>query len=163
MPNNPILTESSRDVVAMGSAVITVVSWVIAIWQIRKTKSAAIAAEQAAERAAENFRLDYRRYVLANAVRSLTELKLSVESRRWERALVRLQDLAEQVSQFAEGDEPWHSLSQELREWENDLLKLDADRESRVWKKWEKFLLRLHGPIDQAYGPFNAQNREVRG
>jgi hypothetical protein len=118
MLHRPLLSETWRDLVSLGSTAITLIGFALTIWQLRKTRGAAIAARDASTRAIEESRGHFRRYALANAVRCLAESKVYFEAESWRLVGLRLNDFADQVAQLASSDASWQPLLHELRVWE---------------------------------------------
>jgi len=152
MSPKPLLSEAWRDIIALGSLVVTVIGFILAYWQIRKTKTAAYAAREAANRSYEETRSQYHRYVLSNASRLLTETRAYAASEHWDKTVLRLRDLAEQISQLAATDDDWPSLMEELRKWEARLSASDSPKVSK--KTWADLMTRLQAKIDSRQGPF---------
>jgi hypothetical protein len=152
MNGKPLLSEAWRDIMAVGSLVVTVVGFVLAIWQIRKTKSAALAARDAARHAYGENRDDFQRYVLACGMRFWTEAKIHVEAERWDLATIRLRDLADQVSQLADSDPAWRDILAELRRLDTTIGANPMPKFSG--KKWSMLMERLQTKIDAHYGPY---------
>jgi hypothetical protein len=152
----PLLSESWRDIISLGSLVVTVVGFVLAFWQIRKTKSAADAARDAAIRAYDENRGLYRRFVLSCATRFLVEARFYADSEHWDRASLRLRDVGDQVSQLLDADPDWQDLLAELR-------RLDAalganPKPKFTGKRWVTLIERLQAKIDSHHGPFKDLN-----
>jgi hypothetical protein len=68
---------------------LTAAGLVYAILQIRKTKTAAEAAEEAAKRALTESRRNLQRYAAGNAHRFVNEAKTHVDRQEWEKAAIR--------------------------------------------------------------------------
>jgi hypothetical protein len=92
-----VLTEFWRDLLSLVSLGLTVVGFILtalglwyAILQIRKTKSAVEAAEEAANRALAESERNFQRYAAANAHRFINEAKMHVDGKAWEKAAMRL-------------------------------------------------------------------------
>jgi hypothetical protein len=168
MLGRPLLSESWRDIIAIASAVVTVVGFVLtvislvyAIRQIWKTQSAANAAKEAALRALAESQRNYQRYALANALRLLAEAKIYVDGETWDKAMLRLSDLAEQASQLADSDRDWKTFAKELRIWEETSKNISRKGSRFDSKKWGLFLLRLQDKIDSSHGPFKDIDQET--
>jgi hypothetical protein len=160
--SDPLLSETWRDVVSLVSLVLSVLglaATVLGLWyaidQIRKTKSAAVAAKEAADQALAESRESYNRYAAANAHRLIREAKIHVQSGvagltqsqstgdalthdqrvAWVLAAARLSDLADQVAQLANDDPDWRNFADELREWEGTCQRFDRGEIKRFDKK----------------------------
>jgi len=160
VPIGPLLSEFWRDVLAVASAIITVLSLLYAILQIRKTKSAAIAAKEAVEKVHEESQRNFQRYALTNALRFMTEAKVHAESRAWDKAALRLGDLADQAAQLAYFDEEWKQLAVELRRWEDTMKRVGSQKANLAPMKWSAFLLRVQLKVDESHGPFRGLGPE---
>lgn len=147
-----LLRDAWRDIIAVGSLVITVVGFGLSLYQLRKTKSAALAARDAANRAIEESRGSFRRHVLACAVRFLAETRLHANAGNWEKTASRLGDLADQLSQLSDADQNWHGLLIELREWEVKIVSRPMTEPMK--RKWSMLMQRLQQKVDSQHGPF---------
>jgi hypothetical protein len=144
------MSEGWRDAVSITSLVATIVGLWYAIVQIRRTKSAANAAREAADKALAESRRSYHRYTLANAQRFIKEAKIHVENKTWALAAFRLNDLADQAAQLVGEDPEWRLFANELREWE-----ATCQGQARGLKKtftvlkWSEFTRRLQSLSDK--------------
>jgi hypothetical protein len=151
--DQPLLSEFWRDIISLVGFILTVVGLVYAILQIRKTKSAAVAAAVAAKKALIESEQAFQRFAAAIAHRYVNEAKNHVSAKAWMLACLRLGDLADQVGQLAARDNEWRELTDQIREWEritsrhaqNDLTKFAA-------RKWTDFLVQLQRKIDRSFG-----------
>lgn len=89
-----ILDESWRDVLSLAAFAVTVIGFAVTIWQLVKTRSAARAAEDAANKVAAQSRFEYARLICSRAARLLQESKLHIGAEDWKKAEIRLGDLA---------------------------------------------------------------------
>jgi hypothetical protein len=150
-----LLTDFWRDVVSLVGFLMTAAGLVYAILQIRKTKSAAEAAGEAARRALLESRLSFQRYAAGNAHRFANEAKMHVDRQEWDKAATRLNDLADQVAQLAHLNEEWRQLTDNLRNWAATCTRHAAGVKTRFAKnKWVEFAVVLQGKLDHYYGPF---------
>jgi len=150
-----ILTDLWRDVVSILGFIVTTAGLVYAILQIRKTKSAAEAAEAAARSALAESQRNFQRYAAGNAHRFINEAKLHVDRQEWEKAATRLNDLADQAAQLGDVDEDWRQLADELRTWASICTRHAAGSKAKfVRNKWTTFSVRLQAKIDRYHGPF---------
>lgn len=155
------MTDFWRDLIAVASVFVTLVGFILALWQLRKTRSAAEKAREAAERSREESRRDYHRYVVANLPRLLDGAKRFVDANDWQGAILRLSDIAEHVAQLADLDGDWNTLAPESRIWEDTLRAVARGSIKEIPpKKWKEFVLRLHTKIDQYHGPFKGPDPE---
>jgi hypothetical protein len=118
------LAEFWNNVIAVGGFILTAVGFVVtvlsliyAIRQIKETKSAATAARDAATAALAESRRYFQRYVAANCHRYVHEVIIHVENKEWHLAALRLDDLADQVAQLSSEDHAWQRFVDELRTW----------------------------------------------
>jgi hypothetical protein len=166
---DPLMAESWRDgvsivsfAVGIVSLVVTVVGLLYAIAQIRKTKSAANAAKEAADEALAESRRSYHRYAAGNAHRLINEAKIHVENKAWVLAAFRLNDLANQVAQLASEDPAWRQLADLLRGWETACHgQARGLKKTFAVVKWGEFIRRLQAKIDDWSGPFPAITQEA--
>src|SRR5439155_4912931 len=122
----------------------TIVGLAYAIVQIRKTKSAADAANDAAQQVAAASERNYRQHVAALAARLLIDAKASVEAKKWEVAAVRIGDLADQLAQLASTDSEWDALTAELRGVVIVLNRRAAGVGKFAPRKWNILCSRVH-------------------
>jgi hypothetical protein len=157
------LSEFWRDIVSISSAIITVLGFYYAIRQIWMTQSAAAAALKAANQAVSESRRSFERYTIANALRYFAEAKLYINDSSWEKASLRLSDLAEQTAQLAAMDPEWKNLTHELRQWSDTISRIPSQRIRFARKKWSLFAIKLQGKIDERHGPFeNTDGGQIR-
>ena len=100
--------------------------------------------------------------MLAQANRLLSEAKRLVQTNQWQLAAVRLDDMAENVMQFATVDTQWEEMAETLREFSvqfervaNEDLKPDPVR-----RKWHKEQPKLSHKLGQHHGPFLSVQQE---
>jgi hypothetical protein len=157
-----VLDEFLRDLLSIAGVAVSVLGTLAtllglyyAILQIRKTASAAQAASEAAKNTLEESQRNFHNYAIANANRFVNEAKIHIENGHWERAAVRLNDLADQGAQLVSNDEGWADTVAELRDWGNICLRLKKEEIKRFpTAKWLLFLQDLQAKIDSRYGPF---------
>ena len=166
MPQKALFNEFWRDVISVSSAVITIVGFVLtvvsliyAIRQIWKTQSAADAALEAAGQAVTEGRRSFERYTLANALRYFAATKLFINGLLWDKASLRLNDLAEQRAQLASVDPIWTELTAELRKWSDTFARISRHETKFSDPKWSKFAIKLQSKIDERHGPFGIMKR----
>jgi hypothetical protein len=156
-----LLTDFWRDVITIIGFVFTTAGLVYAILQIRKTKSVAEAAEEAAKRAVVESQRNFQRYAAGNAHRYINEVKSYVDRQDWEKAAIRLSDLADQAVQLVHSDEEWRELADKLRNWAATCSRHASGSKSKFAKnKWTAFSVRLQRKIDNYYGPFPGGEEE---
>lgn len=152
----PLLPEGWRDVLALASLVATLLGFAIAIWQIRKTKSAAEAARAAAKNTSAEVQKSYGHFTIGIAHRLITEVMSHVQKENWELASLRLNDLADQVVLLVSSDPEWKNDSTQLRKWADVCFRqLHADGTHTFDRdKWSKYFLKFHSKIDIHFGPY---------
>lgn len=163
------LTDRARDIISLVSIAITLIGFVLtvaslwyAIQQIRKTKTAAEAATEAANRAFKDSETLILRFAVANAVRFLAEVRLHLEAKIWDFASLRAADLADQLAQLARNDIACSDLAQTIRGWEATFRKLHKSDDKFDEPKWLKYMLKLQTKLDQLHTPFHRNDREPR-
>jgi hypothetical protein len=147
--------------------VVGVIGFVVAIWQIYKTKRAAEAALDAANRTLSENKEAYERFVGAYATRLLSELQNAVNDKSWKLANIRCHDLAELVATLPPSggkirDEGVAELVMILRDF-GQLFAVFASIEKPKlardsMKKWNELLQGLHQCLDQLRAPFRERN-----
>jgi hypothetical protein len=151
-----------RDILAILGFVLTALGLLYAIVQIRLTKSAAQAAEEAAKKTLAESQLSFQRYAAATAHRFISEAKIHVENKQWEKAAVRINDVADQVAQLAGFDAEWQQYAEKLRNWAAVCQRHAIGELSRfVSLKWIGFLVQLQAKIDSCHGPFKGVGPEA--
>ena len=85
-------------------------------------------------------------------MRFMAEARLFANAEHWDRAALRLRDVADQLSQFADADPSWQALLGELRRW-------DASTPANPGRKftgrrWASLIERLQAKMDSHHGPF---------
>ena len=131
----PILNESPRDLVTLVGFAGTVLGFIVTIWQLRKTQSAAKAAEVAANKTQEENRFAFYKFTVALAHRYVNEAKIHVDNEAWERAAIRLSDLTDQVNQLVPLDNAWSAMAGELHGWSVTCNRLKSNQLKRFPKK----------------------------
>jgi hypothetical protein len=143
------LTESWSDGVAITGLLVTVAGFVLTLWQLRKTKSAAEAARAAAEGAFAEGRQHLRSVVTTNTQRFVNELRDLAERGQWEHACRRANDLADQLAVVPPGDAEIGRFIDGLRKWGRTFSRLASGQLKRLYnKQWGEFLVLLQGKLD---------------
>ena len=141
---------------------LTVIGLCYAIAQIRKTESAAQAAKKAALDAIQEARRGFQKFAVAFAHRFLNEVKIHLRNQHFDRAALRLDDLATHLAQLSSPEEKWLSLQKKVRVWANSCNQRAKDETSEfAEKKLSDFLLKLESEIDRLFGPFDAYVEET--
>ena len=156
-----LFTDLWRDVISIAGFSLTALGLIYAIVQIRKTKSAAHAAEEAANQSLAETHASFQRYAAATAHRFINEAQIHIDNQQWEKAAVRFNDVADQAAQLAALDSEWERLAEELRSWAATCGRHAMGELTRFAKnKWVRFIVRLQAKIDSCHGPFRDMPRE---
>lgn len=157
-----MLSDFWRDFIALFGLALTMIALVYAIIQIRMTKSAAKAAEDAAKKTLNENQLSFLRFMASNANRYFNETKTHIDNQEWEKAALRLNDVADQVAQLAALDPEWLRFVEELRIWSAKCRRLAKRELTRFTKsKWLSFHVLLQSRIDSCHGPFRGASEEL--
>jgi hypothetical protein len=156
---NPFLDDGWRDIISVGSFLVTIVGFVVAFIQLHKAKSAIDAAQEATQKTLLETQQRYQRHIVSIADRFFSEVKMLVGKSIWDRASIRIGDVADQFAQAIDFDEEWAVLVNELRMWEQALSKLSINPNARfASRKWADFIVRIQQKIDQYHGPFKMED-----
>jgi len=140
---------------------LTAAGLIYAIAQIRKTKSAAQAAEEAAKIVLHETQKSFQKYVIALAHRFINEVKALVRAQPpdWVKAAMRLSDLADQMAHTVSPAAVANSEVDEVRNWAGRFHKYAVGKLKRFPdKEWEAFLARFESRIDSLMRPFELKN-----
>ncbi len=164
----PLLTDFTRDLISITSLVVTVigfpltvVSLLYAIRQIREAKSAAMAAQEAANRTLKESEFRFVRFAAGNASRFLSETRVHLDNRHWRVASLRAGDLGDLLSQLARDGSGFEGLVTELRVWQANLIRVETGDIKFADKKWQSFQVRLQRIVDNFHSPFADRSPEV--
>lgn len=161
MPHQAFLSPFGQDIIAVSGVagfVLTAIGVFLAWRQMRMTTSAAQAATEAAVAALDESRAQYNRYVISQASRILTEVGVYVKISAWDKAGLRVSDLAELLLQVAGDDSVWSELASRLQRMEkifDRVEKGNAQFTPSVEGKWHKMERELRMEIAEHYGPFS--------
>jgi len=95
------LSDGWRDVITVAGLVatfLTILAFVLAVYQIRKTQSAAEAATRAEKDALNEVQNQYHRFSANNAHHLVRSVKADVHKQQWDMAALQLSFLADQIS-----------------------------------------------------------------
>ncbi len=147
----------------------TLIGFGITFWQLLKTKRAAEAARDAANRTAEAARNNYAHFVISTCQRFVSEARIHVDMGRFELAALRCDDLAGQLVLVCNATpgaiDDAASLIARLRDFAEAFRKASrplGKLSNAATAKWAKFLLELSGRIDHMHGPFPVIREEIR-
>jgi hypothetical protein len=125
------------------------------IYQVRKVKAAAEAAEEAAKETLAGSKTSYARFVGTYASRLLSELQRAANTKEWKLAEARALDLAELLGTLPSLRDPMAALVAELRVFGQKFAEIAAGGTPKFGqKKWNDVLNRLHARLDQLRAPF---------
>ena len=132
-----------------------IVGFAYTIYQVRKVKAAAEAAEEAAGKTLEESRTSYERFVGAFAARLLSELRGAENTKDWKVAELRAHDLAELLGTLSASRSVVRELINELRDFGQKFAKRSAGESPRFsQQKWNQLLNALHAQLDNLKAPF---------
>lgn len=161
------LSPEWSDFYAIGGFVVGVVGLVIgvggfwiAIWQIRKTKHAVEAAQEAASRMMEENKKAYQRFVGSYASLLLSELQNAVNGNDWKLASMRSLDLGgllaslPSTGSLTEDDAIGSSVA-DLRDFGQKFSELTTKQKPKYpVNKWKRLVQALHARLDILRAPF---------
>lgn len=125
------------------------------IYQVRKVKVAALAAEEAAKRTLAESKASYERFVGGYTSRLLSELRNAEAVEDWKLAVVRCHDLAELLGTLAVSRQVIGELSRELRDFGQKFTRRASGEKPKFsQQKWARLLTMLHEFLDQLNTPF---------
>ena len=164
---NSFLNEFWQDMFSaaglLGTAA-TLVALVVAIKQLRKSKSAFEAAAEAAKSESDLAKQNYADYVVSNAKMYLRELELHVAGAKWARASSRANDLADMFAQITVGaDDPAKDelrLVTSTRGWVQTFSLIESgelDWDDGLRKKWASQVRSCYSTVDGKFGPFKSE------
>jgi uncharacterized iron-regulated membrane protein len=134
--------------------VVGVLGFGYTIYQVRKTRSAAEAAQEAAERAIKESRHAVRAMIAGGTLRWVSELRDAVRSEAWDLAARRANDLADLIAAMPIAEAPLEELRRELRKWAETFHKRASNRIKQFQSaKWAEFFLHLEAAIDRLRVP----------
>jgi hypothetical protein len=149
-----VLTDSWRDIIALLSLVLTTAGLVYAIVQIRKTKSAVEAANEATTQTLAESQSRFQRYTASNANRFLNEAKIHLEHQEWEKASGRMNDVADQASLLSPLAGGWEQTAEALRTWASICESLAVKKRKKFPKpKWAAFVGTLQQRLNAIISP----------
>lgn len=126
------------------------------IYQVRKVKAAAEAAEEAAAETLGEMRKTFRRYLAAAAHRYLAEARSCVENELWQLAALRVNDLADFLGQLPDPAGAAAQWPAKLRAFGQVFAaKHRNPKKPHSPRKWESLLKELHQLLDSVQAPFS--------
>ena len=166
-PSPNFLGLGVSDWISVGGTALTLLGLAIAVLQFRKQATAAKAAREATTDLIREVQRRHHAHVAANIRRYFDVLKNHVDFARWEQAVMRAADLAEQLAQVlsAREDKGLADAIAKLDEWEADLrrqtLKGGA-MSPRKRNQWLNFCVELASAMDVRAGPFDDLSADLR-
>jgi hypothetical protein len=130
-----------------------VIGFAVTIWQLRRTRSAAQAAKQAALQTLNETRVAYDRFIAGIAYKYFAELRMYADSKQWHLALLRCDDLADLLSQQKVQDLAVAATMRQLREFSRVFVDMrDLTRMKFSRKKWDIAVTSIHTLVDGIRG-----------
>jgi hypothetical protein len=151
-----LVTDLQRDWISIAGFLVTLLGFIYAIRQIRMTKTAAEAARDAAQKAVEEGHALIQRFAASNAHRFIHESRNFIQQEQWDKAALRLRDLADQMAQLAFLNEELRSFVDKIREFANFCDKKESGvKEPFRINKWNEFVVVLQAKLDTLHKPFH--------
>lgn len=94
------MSQELYNIVGLGGSLLSLAGVAIALWQIRKTRTAAEAAERAAKETAGGLSRNLLLSDLTSCTIGIEEIKTSIRAKRYDAALLRANDVARQLIQL---------------------------------------------------------------
>jgi hypothetical protein len=137
-------------------SILTAIGVLLAVWQMYRTTSANRAATEAAIAALNTSRRQYDRYVIHHASRIVAEARLFVQHDDFNIAAVRLQDLAELITQVSGADQEWDGLALRLRQMQHSFNRIGKGeiKFPSVRSKWVELEQAVGQKLGTQIGPF---------
>jgi hypothetical protein len=149
------LTEGWSDGVAITGLSVTMAGFGFTLYQLRKTKSAAEAAREAANRAYAESRRYFQSLVASNAHSLVIQVRETVERKDWGNASRRVNDLADQMALLCQADADAVQFVNDVRSWGSRFARLASGDLKKFYNtRWDSFLLVLQRRIDMLRTPF---------
>jgi hypothetical protein len=144
-----------RDLIGIAGLVLTVAGFWFAIWQIRKTQTAA----QAAEEMAKESKRVFVGFSASLARRYYQDVGDSIAQANWAVAALRLGDLIDLVVQLIAEHQLKEIVSQ-LKEWQHTCQRLAGAKLKRFPQaKWKAFEADLANEIFRSLRPYQSKDR----
>jgi hypothetical protein len=161
-------------VVGVIGCLIGVLGFGYTIYQVKKVKAAAEAAEEAATKAVADSQASYQRFVGTFGYLLASELQSATNAKDWKFASLRARDLASLLGTVVISRPPVRELIGELRSFAQKFAKRAAGENPKFSEpKWTQLLNDLHAQLDELNAPFresshgavslNDPGREVPG
>jgi hypothetical protein len=149
-------------IVGVLGCIIGVLGFGYTIYQVRKVKAAAEAAEEAAKKTLAESKASYERFVGTYASRFLSELQRAANAKDWKLAETRALDLAELLGTLQDGRDPVTELVSDLRDFGQKFAALAAGGSPKFGqKKWNEVLNKLHARLDKLRAPFQEKQHDA--
>lgn len=147
-------SEGCHDFIAWFSLFLTILGLGYTVYQVTLIESSTRAAEKAAEGARQESRRRLFQLTAASVHQLINAVSDDLERREWGKAVIRLNNLADQAAQIGGPDAEWGELVRGLREAAADCLALESQRRGRpAHVKWLNLLTVLRARLDAFFGP----------
>lgn len=147
-------SESWRDFLAWFSLFLTLLGLGYTVYQVTLIESSARAAETAAQAAREESRRRLFQFTAASIHQLINAVSDDLERREWGKAVIRLNNLADQTAQLGGQEAAWTELVREIRQTAAECHALESSRRSRTTHvKWITLLSTLRDRLDAFFGP----------
>lgn len=146
-----------KEGVGIVSSIGTIVGVPFLVVQIITTRTAALAATEATERAIKETKKNRHQYMLQHTSRLLSNLRLLVAAKKWSLASLRCDDLADAASQLAyvwrQPDQNWWGASSAMRAWAIAFQNGRTNAQLAIpqhlnWQDWESWCVFIQTRID---------------
>lgn len=143
-----------RDFAAWFSLFLTFLGFSYTVYQVTLIASAARAARDAASQAREESRRRLFQFTAASIHQLINAVSDDLERQQWGKAVIRLNNLADEAAQIGGQETEWMELVRELRLTAADCHALESGRRRRATHaKWFAMLRRLRTRLDVFFGP----------
>ena len=133
-----------------------VLGFAYTIVQIKKTKSAAMAAQEAANQMLQESRRRFQKFVATTISRLLADAKRFVSDENWTIASYVTDQVADFLALSSDADADIPDMVQALRKYGQQMAARIKDSEAPFHsRKWSEIVQRVQVKIDQWHAPFN--------
>jgi hypothetical protein len=149
-----IASDFWRDFVGLLSLFLTLLGLGYTVYQVTLIESAARVAAVAAKQAHEESRRRLFQFTVASVHRLIDAVASDLERKEWGKAVIRLNDLADQAAQIGAQQLEWTQLVRGLRDIAEECLALENERRKKAkHEKWNELLMELRTRLDAHFGP----------
>jgi hypothetical protein len=147
-------SDTYRDFVAWFSLFLTLLGLGYTVYQVTLIETATRAAREAAKQEREEARRRLFQFTAASVHQLINAVSIDLERREWGKAVIRLNNLADQTAQIGGQRTEWMELVQGLRAAAAECLALESERHRRpTHEKWLQMLTDLRSRLDAFFGP----------